>query len=111
MYGMKKSGIILAVLLIGGMLVFGNLNRTPQYHVDYSGDKAWYEGAKDSYPAGAEVTLYFDMIATDTKYTFLLDGEPIRVDCENEKFVIRFTMPEHDVTLSCRTQNIMEYVP
>ncbi len=108
---MKKSIIILAVLLIGGMLVFGYLNRTPQYHVDYSGDKEWYEGAKDSYPAGAEVTLYFDMIATDTNYTFLLDDEPIQVDHENGKFVIRFIMPEHDVTLSCRTRNTMLYEP
>lgn len=108
---MKKPGVILAVLLMGGMLVFGCLNRTPRYRVDYGGDKEWYEGAKDSYPAGAEVTLYFDMIATDTKYTFLLDDEPLRVDHEDGKFVIRFTMPEHDVILSCRTKNTMELEP
>ncbi len=62
----------------------------------------------EKYKAGKEVVLYFFMIATDTDYTFLLDGERLRPDYESDKgYIIRFTMPEHDVTLRCISRNSM----
>lgn len=81
------------------------------YQVDYGGKQMFYQGAEDAYPAGAEVTLYFDLIATDTDYTFLLDGETLNVGYEDEAYKITFTMPEHDVKLECIMRNTMEYIP
>ena len=83
-----------------------------KYNVDYCGAKDLYRGAKDSYKAGAKVTLYFELIATDTDYSFTLDGEPLRYTYDEKKgFVISFTMPEHDVKLECNTRNSMYYEP
>ena len=79
-----------------------------KYQVDYCGAKASYSNAKDSYRAGTAVTLYFEMIATDTDYSFLLDGESVPYTYDAKKgFVISFTMPDHDVTLECRSVNSM----
>jgi len=83
-----------------------------QYRVDYCGQKELYEGAKDSYGAGQEVTLYFPLVATDTDYRFYLDGESIDFDYDQSKgFIIRFVMPEHDVVLECESENSMIYEP
>ena len=105
------------------------------HRIDYSGQKLFYcveipEGHRvqgrteygsihgttppDSYRAGEEVVLYFFMIATDTNYTFLLDGEPINPDYSHDKgYIIRFIMPDHDVRLECVQRNLMvrEQVP
>ena len=81
------------------------------YRVDYGMQKDFYQNAQDAYPAGALVVLYYDVIATDTDYTFLLDGESIRYSYDNAHgFVIQFTMPAHDVTLACETRNSMTYM-
>jgi len=83
-----------------------------KYNVDYCGAKGLYKGAKDAYKAGAKVTLYFELIATDTDYSFTLDGEPLNFEYDDKKgFVISFTMPEHDVKLECHSRNSMAYVP
>ena len=83
-----------------------------KYNVDYCGAKDLYRGAKDSYKAGAKVKLYFELVATDTDYSFELDGESLNFTYDNKKgFIIRFTMPEHDVKLECITRNSMTYVP
>lgn len=101
-----------ALILIGGCAMLGFYGcGKKKYKVDYSGDREFYHGAKDSYAAGEQVTLYYDLIATDTDYTFYLDGEYLNVGYENDKgFIISFTMPEHDVTLSLTQRNSMEYV-
>lgn len=79
-----------------------------KYKVDYCGQKMAYPNAKDAYRAGEKVTLYFDMIATDTNYSFTLDGAELMRDYDREKgFVLRFTMPDHDVKLHCFSRNTM----
>ena len=79
-----------------------------KYKVDYCGKKHLYNGAKNSYRAGEEVTVYYDMIGTDTDYTFWLDNEPLDYSYNDKNgFVITFTMPGHDVKLECRTYNKM----
>ena len=90
--------------------LFGCGKRT--YRVDYHGSRSSFTGAKDSYAAGTEVVLYYDLIATDTDYSFRLDGEPLNPGYDGEKgYVIRFTMPAHDVSLTVEWRNTMEYVP
>ncbi len=79
-----------------------------KYKVDYCGQKMAYPNAKDEYRAVEKVTLYFDMIATDTNYSFILDGAELMRDYDREKgFVLSFTMPDHDVKLHCLSRNSM----
>ena len=73
-----------------------------EYKVSYD-DKEDYADAKDTYPAGTKVVVYYDWrnIGTDTDYCFFLDGE--RLNCvyvEGKGYEIAFTMPERDVSLS-----------
>ena len=92
----------LALILVGCLLLAGltGCSGSKKYQVDYCGVKGLYNNAKDSYRAGTAVTLYFDMIATDTDYSFYLDGEPVQFTYDQKKgFIITFTMPEHDVKL------------
>lgn len=78
------------------------------YKVDYCGEKGAYIGAKDAYRTGETVTLYYDLIGTDTDYAFYLDDRLLQTDYEPEKgYILKFVMPGHDVKLECRTENTM----
>ena len=105
----------LALLAVGGIVLFGLFGcskNKDKYKIDFGGQESFFEGAKDSYREGESVTLYYDLIATDTDYSFFLDGEEINVDYDLDRgFVISFTMPAHDVTLECKSENTMVYVP
>ncbi len=80
------------------------------YKVDYCGDESFYEGAKPAYPAGEKVTLYYTLIATDTNYSFFLDGEPVKYEWVIDKGIaVSFVMLEHDIKLECRMVNSMCY--
>ena len=82
---------------------------TEMYEVDYLGCKDDFKKAKDSYEEGKKVTLYYDIIATDTDYTFYLDDEVLDVDYSDSKgYIITFIMPDHDVTLRVESRNTME---
>ena len=96
------------ILLVGSFPFFFSGCKADKYKVDYCGSKGCYSNAKDSYKAGSRVTLYFELIATDTDYSFTLDGGPVDWSFDNEKgFVIQFIMPEHDVKLECHSRNSM----
>ena len=108
--GPVKAIIMIIMALGASFCLVGCAGKT--YRVDYCGDKDSYKGAKNSYRAGQEVTLYYTMIATDTDYSFYLDGESIKYDYDDEKgIIIRFTMPDHDVKLEHRAVNSMIHVP
>ncbi len=78
-----------------------------RYHLDYDGQKDFYQGAQDTYPAGATVRLHFDFIATDTDYSFYLDDEPLRPSWKEEKFTFIFKMPDHDAKIHYKAVNTM----
>lgn len=79
-----------------------------KYKVDYCGRKSDYKNAKDKYRAGEKVTLYYWMIATDTDYSFRLDGAQLLRDYDTKKgFILSFIMPDHDVVLHCSARNSM----
>ncbi len=108
----KKEMMAAAAAIVLIMLVAFCLSGCAgkQYKVDYCGAEFCYEGAKEAYRAGEDVTLYYTLIATDTDYSFFLDGEPIDFDYDDSKgYIIRFTMPDHDVKLECEAVNSMEY--
>jgi len=103
--------IILVLSALGIILCLAGCSKGNRYKVDLDGSDFCYEGVKESYRAGNDVTLYYTLIATDTDYSFYLDGEPINFEYDEKKgFVIRFTMPEHDVKLECNAKESMTYV-
>lgn len=108
----KGLGFLLfgaAVLIVAGVFFFGRYS-AKKYTVDYDGAKGMYIGAEDSYAAGTKVVLYYPYVATDTDYSFYLDGKRLDFDYDDNKgFVLKFVMPDHDVVLSCKSKNTMIY--
>ncbi|MCR5041891.1 MAG: hypothetical protein K6C36_07345 [Clostridia bacterium] len=83
-----------------------------KHTVTYLPDRSCFEGAKDRYSAGSRVNVFYGMIATDTDYSFYLDGEPLNPSYDEKKgFRLSFVMPDHDVTVSVESRNSMEYEP
>lgn len=78
-----------------------------KYKVDYQGRKNCFEGAKDAYHAGKHVVLYYPFIATDTDYSFFVDGERYNAKYTDNGYEISFIMPEHDVTVRVESRNSM----
>lgn len=79
-----------------------------KFKIDYCGEKYAYKNAKDEYRVGEKVTLYYWMIATDTDYTFWLDGAELSRDYDTKKgFILSFIMPDLDVVLHCSLRNSM----
>lgn len=79
-----------------------------EYMVDYDGRKDFYENARDYYAPGEIVELYYGIIATDTDYSFYLDGEPLNYGYDEDiGFIITFEMPDHDVKLTVESRNTM----
>ncbi len=108
MRSVKRWGVI----LLAAVLLFPFSGCAKRYHVDYGTSKGSFSGARDSYPAGAKVELVFDLIATDTDYTFHVDGETVSADYEEGRgYVIRFVMPDHDITVDYASRNSMTYEP
>ena len=100
---------ILLLFLIGGILMFG-LSGCFGEKYKVNCDES-FKGCKGLYSAGAKVTLYYDAIATDTNYSFFVDGESYNAQYSNDKgYIIEFTMPDHDVEVRVEAKNSMIYV-
>ena len=101
------SFVLLTVFIILSVLCFAACADT-RYSVDYCGLKDFFQGAQDKYAAGEQVTLYFDLIATDTDYVFYVDGEVVSGSYDEEKgYVISFVMPAHDIKVEFTAENSM----
>ena len=108
----KSKFAALAVLIAAFCLITAGCGSGTKYNVDYSGQKDSYSNAEDSYAAGTKVELIYDAIGTDTDYPFYLDGEQISPDYEEGKgYILRFTMPEHDIALLVETHGSMTALP
>ncbi len=73
-----------------------------------------FESKETSYAEGDRVKVYYDIIATDTDYSFYTDSEDVELkrDYDEKKgYVISFIMPAHDVALHVNSVNSMEYSP
>lgn len=99
------------LILLGGVLMFGLFGcGKQQYRLLFDGGD--FTSKKTRYAAGETVTVYYDVIATDTDYTFYSDDvELSRSYDEQHGYVFTFVMPEHDVTLHVSWRNSMEYEP
>ncbi len=110
---MKKFFVIssIAIIILGCTALLSSCNEK-SYKVDYNGQKSTYENAKDSYKAGEKVEFYFTFVATDTDYSFYLDEKKLNPLYEEGKgYVIKFTMPDHDVSVKWESTNSMLYQP
>ena len=99
--------LALATIAIGSISLTTMGCLAKEYKVDYCGQKAAFEGAKDSYAAGTDVKLKYGMIASDTDYYFFVDGKRAKVDYQNGFFIISFQMPEHDIKVYYHKVNTM----
>ena len=108
---MKKRKIIALLSGIMAMLIlFGCTGKKYKLVFDGYG----FKSKKTSYAAGELVTVYYDLIGTDTDYYFNTDSDDVELERDyNEKdgYIFKFRMPAHDVVLSVDSRNSMEYIP
>ncbi len=100
------------LFLMGALLVLSMSGcGAKKYEVLF--DKYGFESEKTKYEPGEEVTVYYGIIATDTDYSFHCDDDvEMKTGYDDSHgYVMTFTMPEHDVTLSVSSRNTMEYDP
>ena len=69
--------------VVGFCLLTGCGSKT--YKVTLNGKPCDLPGAKRSYRAGEQVTIYFDLIATDTDYTFALEDGELTIGYDEQK--------------------------
>lgn len=109
---MKSKTVKLIALLLMGVVMMSFLSGCfgPKYTV--SSDDEFLTGLGE-YSEGAKVKIVLEMWATDTDYTFYMNGEPldrskvdVRFDYE-QGYVITFTMPDHDVYVTYEAKNSM----
>ena len=105
---LKVLSILLGVLLTMTMFGCGK----PKYRLELDG--YGFKTKKVEYAEGEEVTVYYDIIATDTDYHFFLDCEDVKLKQDwdnNHGYIFKFLMPAHDVKISVESHNSMEYDP
>ena len=90
----------------------------PMYTLDFGGANFMYldprtnEPPKSIYFVGEEVCFRLEIWATDTRYTFYLDGQEINASYDEKYgYCFHFPMPDHDVTFTYTTENTMVYDP
>jgi len=83
-----------------------------EYRLVFNGCENDFAGVKDHYKEGDEVEIAFPVIATDTDYSFSVDGEGFSPDYDPSRgFVLRFVMPARDVEIGVTRENTMLFVP
>ncbi|MCQ2513027.1 MAG: hypothetical protein MJ092_06580 [Lachnospiraceae bacterium] len=104
---MKKLFIVLVGIMVMGLFGCGQ----QKYNLELDG--YGFSSKKTAYAEGDTVKVTYDMIATDTDYSFYLDCEDTKLNCdfENGAYVLTFKMPAHDVKLSVKSRNTMVYMP
>ena len=121
---MKK---IFGLMMLSLMLIFSGCGKDvaeqPEHVVEDEQDDTviyqlildyGFESKKTSYAEGDKVKVYYNIIATDTDYSFYTDSEDVELkrDYDDKKgYVISFIMPAHDVSLHVDSVNSMEYHP
>ncbi len=107
---MKKS----IFLFLTGVLLIMCLSGCGKTEYNLLYDGYGFESKKTKYTAGETVTVYYDLIATDTDYSFFLDCDDVsfKQDYDNSHgFVFTFTMPDHDVEFTHTAENTMTALP
>ncbi|MBO4419646.1 MAG: hypothetical protein J5789_07470 [Oscillospiraceae bacterium] len=99
----------LLLILLGAMMMLHFFGcGKPKHKLLYDG--FGFTSDKTAYAAGETVTVYFNMIATDTDYRFWLDDEDVELERDyndGQGYVFTFSMPDHDLTLHVESHNSM----
>lgn len=88
----------------------GNSNKKGKEEYKLELDGFGFESKKNSYAVGEKVTVYFDLIATDTDYYFYTEPYDVKLDRDYDDkhgYVFTFDMPAHDVKISVNSRNSM----
>ena len=108
-----RLGKSLFLMILGVSVMFALFGcGKPKYKLHFEG--YGFQSSKTEYAAGEQVTVYYDLIATDTDYRFWLDDESVTLKedyDDSHGYVFTFTMPDHELTLHVSSHNIMEYIP
>lgn len=102
--------VIVMAIVVFGLCLYYRDGQEVCYRIDYNGCRDRLKGARSMYKAGQTVTVYYKekYIATDTDYSFYLDGERLNGTFVKGKGMrISFVMPNHDVKLTCDAVNSM----
>ena len=102
----KKRIICRALLLAltASTLLFFPACNAAKHKIDYCGQKEFYDRPPESCSAGKKVELCYkgEFVATDTDYTFFVDGEKASAKADDDgNIILRFVMPDHDVRVRC----------
>ena len=106
----RAALILLAVALAAGLCGCGWFApKQTLYKIDFGGA---FPDEKDEYAAGETVRIKIPL-ATDTDYSFKVDGEYVmpEVSSKGTHLIYKFVMPEHDVKVEFSSRNSMVYVP
>lgn len=100
---MKKIFIILVGIMAIGLFGCGQ----QKYRLELDG--YGLSSKKTAYAEGSLVKVTYDIIATDTDYSFYLDCDDTDLDVgfDNGAYVMKFKMPAHDVKLTVNSKNSM----
>ena len=77
-------------------------------------NKSGFKLSEKEYAAGEKVTAYYDMIGTDTDYSFSVEEDDVKLKQDYDDkhgYVLKFTMPEHDVHLNVSSHGSMTAMP
>ena len=66
-----------------------------------------FNSEKQEYEAGEPVKVTYFPIGTDTAYTFRANADDVVVKEQDSSATITFTMPAHDVEVTCSTRSTM----
>ena len=101
--------IVMAIVVLGLCLYYRD-GQEVFYKINYDGCRDRLKGARSMCKAGQNVTVYYKekYIATDTDYSFYLDGERLNgTFVKGKGMKISFVMPCHDVKLTYDAVNSM----
>ena len=108
-----RHGKSLFLMILGVSVMFTLFGCGKQkYKLHFEG--YGFRSSKTEYAAGEQVTVYYDLIATDTDYRFWLDDESVKLKQDYDDrhgYVFSFIMPDHELTLHVSSHNSMEYIP
>lgn len=96
-------------LLLTLVMVMGLFGCKAKYRLEF--DDKGLKSPKTSYAEGETVTFYYDMVATDTDYSFFTDSPDVSLHQEfdgKHSYVFTFTMPAHNVKITVKSQNSMQ---
>lgn len=105
---MKKYISMMITLMLLLLTGCGSKEDTVKYKLTFN--NSGFESEKTEYAAGEDVTVRYDIIATDTDYSFSSDDVDFKQDYDGG-YVFTFVMPDHDVALNVESRNSMEYDP